>query len=67
MEEVESSVKKGTAKGSKVPLFAKFAEEWLKIIPKSSNAQNANVHTFRDAYSFCRDAQVPHTNGIELF
>ena len=67
MAQEESSVKKGTGEGSKVSLSTKFAEEWLKILPKSSNAQNANVHAFRDAYSFCRDAQVPHTNGTELF
>ena len=67
MTEVESSVKKSTGEGNKVSLSAKFAEEWLKILPKSSNAQSANVHAFRDAYSFCRDAQVPYTNGIELF
>ena len=75
MAEAESLVKKGTREGSKVSLSAKFAKEWLKIIPKSSNSQSANVHAFRDAYSFftkdsnteCRDAQVPDTNGTELF
>ena len=67
MVEEESSVKKGTREGSKVSLSAKFVEEWLKILPKSSNAQSANVHAFRDAYGFCRDAQVPYTNGTELF
>ena len=66
MAEVESSVKKGTGEGSKVSLSAKFAEEWLKILPKSSNAQSANVHAFRDAYNFCRDAQVPYTNGTQI-
>ena len=75
MEKVESLVKKGTGDCSKVSLSSKFVEEWLKILPKSSNSQSANVHAFRDAYNFCtkdsntecRDARVPDTNGSELF
>ena len=44
-----------------------FVEEWIHILPGSSNAQNANDHAFKDPYVLCRDAKVPDRNGYELF
>lgn len=44
-----------------------FVEEWIHILPGTTNAQNANDLTFKDPYESCRDIEVPDRNGYELF
>lgn len=44
-----------------------FVEEWIHILPGSTNAQNANDIAFKDPYEMCRDVVVPDRNGYELF
>ena len=45
----------------------KHAEDWLKIIPGSSNSISENDHIFRDPYFLVHDAECPRTNGFDLF
>lgn len=46
---------------------SKFANEWIKLFPDSSNAISTNDHDFRDPYEFYRDATFPGGNRYELF
>ena len=42
-------------------------DEWMKILPGTSNLQSTNDHAFRYPYLFCRDGEVPDRNESELF
>lgn len=63
-EEVGSAV---SAKKGRERKPNKYVEEWVTILPGSTNAMSADVKAFIDPYAKCRDALVPHTNGYELF
>ena len=45
----------------------KHAEDWLKVLPGSSNVISKNDHIFRDPYFLVRDSECPRTNGFDLF
>jgi hypothetical protein len=56
---VEGKIKKGvvkTEKKSRVKKPNKHAEDWLKLLPGSSNVISTNDHIFRDHYFLVRDA-----------
>ena len=44
-----------------------FVEEWIHILPGSTNTQNANDLMFKDLYTMYRDAIVPDRYRYELF
>ena len=44
-----------------------FLEEWIHILPGSTNVKNANHLDFKDPYASCIDVEVLDRNGYELF
>lgn len=48
----------------KVPSI--FLEEWIHILPGSTNEHKADDLIFKDPYAFCRDVEIPDRNGYEL-
>ena len=53
-------------KKSRVKKPNKHAEDWLKIIPASSNVISENDHIFRDPYFLVHDSECLRTNGFDL-
>ena len=45
----------------------KYIEEWMKLIPSSSNVISMNEHDFIDHYTFWKDVVCLDTNGYKLF
>ena len=45
----------------------KYVEEWIKLLPRSSNVVSMNDHIFKDPYFLCKDAICPKTDGSTLF
>lgn len=56
-----------TEKKSRVRKPNKHVEDWLKLLPRSSNAISTNDHIFRDPHALVRDVECPRTDGFELF
>lgn len=65
--EVEEVEKDKATKKSRERKLNKYMEEWMKILPGSSNAISANDHDFKDPYAFICDAIYPDINGYEIF
>ena len=70
VEVIAKGKKKGKAKAEKktrVRKPNKYVEEWIKLLPRSSNAVSMNDHIYRDPYFLYRDAICPQTNGFSSF
>ena len=62
VEVIAEGKKKGKAKAknkTRVRKPNKYAEEWIKLLPRSSNAVFMNDHIFKDPYFLCRDSICP--------
>ena len=62
---LETSTSKGGKTRQKKP--SQFLEEWVKLFPRSTNANSTDDHAFFDPYAKFRDARCLGTNGAELF
>lgn len=63
-EEVGTST---VAKKGRERKWNKYVEEWMTILPGSTNAMSTDDKAFINPYAACRDALVPGMNGYELF
>ena len=54
-------------KKSRVRKPNKHVEDWLKILPGSSNAILTNDHIFRDPYFLVCDVECPRVTSYDLF
>lgn len=73
VEEIQASdmvvSETSTSKGGKTKQrkLSRFANEWLKLFPGSTNANSIDDHAFIDPYARCKDDICPDVIGSELF
>lgn len=65
MEEIEPSPSKGGKTRKKKP--NRFAKEWMKFFPGSSNANVVEDQNFIDPYALCKDVICLGVISLELF